>query len=137
MTGSHREQHAMTRVDVATGIPFDEFINAFEKAAPPMDQAAMERIVAAGGDWDDVRASPDPQPARASASEMARPIPRPPPVTRATFVWSLCMVTSFSAEPLSCRNFIKQLVKRYHNQKLPSAEIRRHAEIRRQDTYSL
>ena len=57
MTGSHREQHAMTRVDVATGIPVDEFINAFEKAAPPIDRAAMERIAAAGGDWDDVRAA--------------------------------------------------------------------------------
>jgi hypothetical protein len=57
MTGSHREHHSMTRVDVATGIPFDEFINAFEKAAPPIDRAAMERIAAAGGDWDDVRAA--------------------------------------------------------------------------------
>jgi uncharacterized protein (DUF302 family) len=57
MTGFHREQHGMTRVDVATGIPFDEFINAFEKAAPPVDRTAMERIAAAGGDWDDVRAA--------------------------------------------------------------------------------
>ena len=57
MTGSHREQHGMTRVDVATGIPFDEFINAFEKAAPPVDRAAMDQIAAAGGDWDDVRAA--------------------------------------------------------------------------------
>ncbi len=57
MTGSRREQHGMTRVDVATGIPFDEFINAFEKAAPPIDRAAIERIAAAGGDWGDVRAA--------------------------------------------------------------------------------
>jgi hypothetical protein len=57
MTGFHREQHGMTRVDIATGVPFDRFINAFEKAAPPVDRAAMERITATGGDWDDVRAA--------------------------------------------------------------------------------
>ena len=57
MTGFHREQHGMTRVDIATGVPFDQFINAFEKAAPPVDRAAMERITATGGDWDDVRAA--------------------------------------------------------------------------------
>ena len=26
MTGFHREQHNMTRVDVATGVGFDEFV---------------------------------------------------------------------------------------------------------------
>jgi hypothetical protein len=26
MTGFHREEHVMTRVDVAPGIPFDEFV---------------------------------------------------------------------------------------------------------------
>jgi len=57
MTGFHRERHGMTRVDIATGIPFGQFINAFEKAAPPIDRAAMERIAAADGDWDDVRAA--------------------------------------------------------------------------------
>jgi hypothetical protein len=55
--GFHRESHGMTRVDVDTGIPFEQFINALEKAAPPVDQTALERIVAAGGDWDDVRAA--------------------------------------------------------------------------------
>ena len=34
MTGFYREQHAMTRVDIATGVGFDEFTAAFEKAAP-------------------------------------------------------------------------------------------------------
>ncbi len=53
----HREPHGMTRIDIETGIPFDEFIAALEKAAPPIDQTALERIRAAGGDWDDVRAA--------------------------------------------------------------------------------
>jgi hypothetical protein len=53
----HREPHGMTRVDIDTGIPFEEFIAALEKAAPPMDQTALERIRATGGNWDDVRAA--------------------------------------------------------------------------------
>jgi uncharacterized protein (DUF302 family) len=57
MTGFRRDQHAMNRVDVATGVAFDEFVAALEKAAPPFDEAAMERIVADGGNWDDVRAA--------------------------------------------------------------------------------
>jgi len=57
MTGFHREQHAMTRFDIATGVAFDEFVTAFEKAAPPFDRATMQRIVDAGGSWDDVRAA--------------------------------------------------------------------------------
>jgi uncharacterized protein (DUF302 family) len=57
MTGFHRERHGMTRVDIATGVHFDEFIAAFEQAAPAVDRAAMERIAAARGDWDDVRAA--------------------------------------------------------------------------------
>ncbi|MGH9208304.1 MAG: DUF302 domain-containing protein [Acidimicrobiales bacterium] len=47
----------MTRVDIATGVVFDEFVAAFEKAAPPFDQAPVERILAEGGNWDDVRAA--------------------------------------------------------------------------------
>ena len=42
----HREQHDMTRVDIATGMPFDQFIAALEKAAPPVDRAAFAQIVA-------------------------------------------------------------------------------------------
>jgi hypothetical protein len=56
MPGFHREQHAMTRVDVSTGVPFAEFIAALETAAPPVDRAAYLEIVNSGGDWDDVRA---------------------------------------------------------------------------------
>jgi hypothetical protein len=55
--GFHREQHGMTRVDIDTGIPFEPFIAAFEAAAPPFDPTTLERIVKAGGDWDDVRAA--------------------------------------------------------------------------------
>jgi uncharacterized protein (DUF302 family) len=54
--GFHREQHGMTRVDIATGVPFDQFIAALEKAAPPFDRAALLEIVKSGGDWDDVLA---------------------------------------------------------------------------------
>jgi len=49
VTGIHREEHVMTRVDVATGIPFDEFVAKLEQAPPALDRAAMERIAAAGG----------------------------------------------------------------------------------------
>ena len=55
--GFHREQHGMTRIDIDTGIPFEQFIAAFEKAAPPVDPTTLERIVKSGGDWDDVRAA--------------------------------------------------------------------------------
>jgi uncharacterized protein (DUF302 family) len=53
----HREQHEMTRVDIATGVPFDEFVAALERAAPPVDRAAFAKIAESGGDWDDVLAT--------------------------------------------------------------------------------
>src|SRR6202034_2972850 len=37
--------------------PLAHFIAASEKAAPPVDPSTLERIVKAGGDWDDVRAA--------------------------------------------------------------------------------
>jgi hypothetical protein len=55
--GFHREQHGMTRVDIETGIPFEDFVAALEKAAPPVDQTTLERIAKGGGNWDDVRAA--------------------------------------------------------------------------------
>ena len=55
--GFRRESHDMTRIDVETGIPFEDFIAALEKAAPPVDRTALERIRAAGGNWDDVLAA--------------------------------------------------------------------------------
>jgi hypothetical protein len=53
----HRHEHGMTRIDIDTGIPFEQFVDALEKAAPPVDLTALERIRADGGDWDDVRAA--------------------------------------------------------------------------------
>src|SRR6202012_1696199 len=55
--GFHREQHGMTRIDIETGIPFEEFVAALEEAPPLVDRTAVERIAEAGGDWDDVRAA--------------------------------------------------------------------------------
>jgi uncharacterized protein (DUF302 family) len=57
MSGFHHEKHDMTRVDITTGMAYDEFVVALEKAAPPFDRPAMQRIVARGGNWDDVRAA--------------------------------------------------------------------------------
>jgi uncharacterized protein (DUF302 family) len=56
VTNFQHEKHHMTRVDIATGVAFDDFVDALEKAAPPFDRPAMQRIVAQGGNWDDVRA---------------------------------------------------------------------------------
>jgi uncharacterized protein (DUF302 family) len=56
MADFHSEPHLMTRVDINTGIPFDTFVTAFEKAAPEFDQMPMQRIVERAGTWDDVRA---------------------------------------------------------------------------------
>lgn len=49
--------HAMNRIDVVTGVEFDQFRTAFEQAAPPFDRESMEKIVARGGSWDDVLAA--------------------------------------------------------------------------------
>ncbi|HXA89288.1 MAG TPA: DUF302 domain-containing protein [Mycobacterium sp.] len=49
--------HAMNRIDVSTGVEFDEFIAAFEKAAPPYDPATVAEIVERGGSWDEVLAA--------------------------------------------------------------------------------
>jgi uncharacterized protein (DUF302 family) len=57
MTADSRTHvHTMTRVDVCTGVEFDEFLTAFEAAAPPFDSVPMQRIVESGGTWDEVRA---------------------------------------------------------------------------------
>jgi uncharacterized protein (DUF302 family) len=49
-----RYDHSMTRLDVYTGVDFDEFSTAFEAAAPPYDSARVQQIVESGGTWDDV-----------------------------------------------------------------------------------
>jgi Domain of unknown function DUF302 len=46
--------HTMNRVDVATGVEFDDFRAAFEKAAPPFDPATVREVVDRGGGWDEV-----------------------------------------------------------------------------------
>ena len=56
MTRFHRHEHSMTRVDIDTGVGFDEFLTAFEAAAPRYDPVPMQRIVESGGTWDEVRA---------------------------------------------------------------------------------
>jgi hypothetical protein len=49
--------HAMNRIDIVTGVDFDDFIAAFEEAAPVVDRAAVQAIVDRGGSWDDVLAA--------------------------------------------------------------------------------
>jgi hypothetical protein len=55
MTNVHfrAETHAMTRLDVSTGMTYDEFRAAFEGAAPPFDIVGV--YLADGGGWDDAR----------------------------------------------------------------------------------
>jgi Domain of unknown function DUF302 len=56
MADFHAEPHAMTRVDINTGMPFDTFVSALEEAAPAFDQHPVQSIIERGGTWDDVRA---------------------------------------------------------------------------------
>lgn len=49
--------HVMTRVDIATGIPYDEFRAAFERAAPAFDPGPFQCIADVGGSWPDVEAA--------------------------------------------------------------------------------
>jgi uncharacterized protein (DUF302 family) len=56
MTETHRHDHSMTRVDLFTGVEFDQFLRAFETAAPPFNPVPVQRIIDSGGSWDDVRA---------------------------------------------------------------------------------
>src|SRR6201989_2936228 len=55
--GIGRAEHTMTRLDIATRMPFDEFRAAFERAAPAFDPAPVQLITEAGGSWDDVSAA--------------------------------------------------------------------------------
>jgi uncharacterized protein (DUF302 family) len=49
--------HTMNRIDISTGVEFDEFRAAFEKAAPPFDPAPVLEIAERGGSWDEVLAA--------------------------------------------------------------------------------
>jgi Domain of unknown function DUF302 len=46
----------MIRVDIATKVPFDDFIVRFEHAAPAFDAEPFRRIIETGGSWADVQA---------------------------------------------------------------------------------
>ncbi|WP_415977227.1 DUF302 domain-containing protein [Rhodococcus sp. 077-4] len=57
MTGNtriRRTPHTMTRVEIATGIPIDEFLIALERAVPEADLSALQGLVTAGGTWQDM-----------------------------------------------------------------------------------
>jgi uncharacterized protein (DUF302 family) len=56
MSRIHTHDHSMTRLDVYTGVGFEEFLTAFETAAPPYDAQAVQQIVESGGSWDEVLA---------------------------------------------------------------------------------
>lgn len=49
--------HSMTRLNIYTGIPFDDFYPAFEAAAPTFDPVLFQRIADAGGGWDEIKAA--------------------------------------------------------------------------------
>lgn len=49
--------HTMNRIDISTGVEFDQFIAAFEKAAPVVDRSVVTEIAERGGSWDDVLAA--------------------------------------------------------------------------------
>src|ERR1700730_1326431 len=55
MTDFRTEPHAMTRVEIHSGMPFAAFVTAFEDAAPALDPAPMQRVVDTGGTSADVR----------------------------------------------------------------------------------
>ena len=48
-------EHQMTRVDISTGIAFDEFRRAFEQATPAFDTNAIRELTDTGGTWDEVK----------------------------------------------------------------------------------
>ncbi|MDT0468836.1 DUF302 domain-containing protein [Streptomyces gibsoniae] len=54
---ARQQSHTVTRIEIPTGIAYDDFVAAFEKAAPAFDPSPMERIAETGGSWDSVRAA--------------------------------------------------------------------------------
>ena len=49
--------HAMTRLDIGTGQPFEEFVAAFEDAVSAFDLLRVKKIAQAGGTWAEVEAA--------------------------------------------------------------------------------
>jgi hypothetical protein len=54
-SGVNTASHVMTRFDISTGMPFDDFRSRFEHAAPEFDVEPFQRIIEAGGSWADVQ----------------------------------------------------------------------------------
>ena len=54
---AHVVPHTMNRVDVCTGVEFDAFRAACEKAAPPFDPTTERKIADRGGSWNEVVAA--------------------------------------------------------------------------------
>lgn len=49
--------HVVNRIDIVTGIPFDDFIMKFEQVVPSVDMDALQKIEDRGGAWDDITAA--------------------------------------------------------------------------------
>ncbi|GAB2936068.1 hypothetical protein GCM10027047_35820 [Rhodococcus aerolatus] len=59
MTTSTSTPHSMVRLDIATGQPFAQLLEAFTAAVPPLDLPRLVEMVSNGGTWDDVTAAVD------------------------------------------------------------------------------
>ena len=55
--GVNTASHVVTRVDISTRVPFDDFRSRFEDAAPAFDAQPFQRIIETGGSWADVEAA--------------------------------------------------------------------------------
>ena len=49
--------HTLNRIDITTSVDYDEFVAAFEKAAPNFDRESVAQLVERGGTWDEVLAA--------------------------------------------------------------------------------
>ena len=54
-SGVNTSSHVMSRVDISTAVPFDDFRSRFEHAAPAFDAEPFQRIIEAGGSWAEVQ----------------------------------------------------------------------------------
>ncbi len=55
----HTASHVMNRIDVSTGVPFDDFTSRFEHAAPAFDAQFFQQLIETGGSWADVQSAVD------------------------------------------------------------------------------
>ncbi|TDZ93476.1 DUF302 domain-containing protein [Mycobacteroides salmoniphilum] len=56
-SGVRTASHIMTRIDISTAIPFDDFRSRLEHAAPAFDAEPFQRIIETGGSWSDVQSA--------------------------------------------------------------------------------